>query len=195
MLAVSVRATANDGSGVYATMVITISGQVVPVTDITIKGANGANTITTNNRNLQLSAEVFPANATDKTVRWSLVNGTDLATINSSGLVTAVENGSVTVKATANDGSGIYALMDIPIIIENFELTSIIVTRNEIEIQLNNNFISWKAGLYNFQGGLVLSKLVDSDIFVFDISLLPSGLYIVVLSKGVNLRVTKVIKP
>ncbi len=189
------RATADDGSGVYGTLDITISGQEVPVTGITVMGVNGVSAITNNNMKLQLNAAVFPVNATDKTVTWSLDNGFGKATINSTGLVTAIDNGRVVVKATANDGSGTYGLMDIPIIIENFELSSIIVTRDEIKIQLNNNYFSWKASLYNWQGGLVQTRLVNSDIIVFDISSLSSGLYLVVLSKGENLRVAKVIKP
>jgi len=192
---VTARATSNDGSGVYGSLDITISGPEVPVSSITVVGVNGVNTITNNNMKLQLNAAVFPVNATDKTITWSLDKGIGKATINSIGLVTAIDNGSVVVKATANDGSGAYGLMDIPIIIENFELSSIIVTRDEIKIQLNNNYFSWKAGLYNWQGGLVQTRLVNSDIIVFDISSLSSGLYLVVLSKGENLRVAKVIKP
>ena len=192
---VTARATSNDGSGVYGSLDITISGPEVPVSSITVVGVNGVNTITNNNMKLQLNAAVFPVNATDKTITWSLDKGIGKATINSIGLVTAIDNGSVVVKATANDGSGAYGLMDIPIVIENFELSSIIVTRDEIKIQLNSNYFSWKAGLYNWQGGLVQTRLVNSDIIVFDISSLSSGLYLVVLSKGENLRVAKVIKP
>ena len=103
---VTARATANDGSGVVGSLVITISGQVIPVTGITVTGAGGATTITTDNGTLQLTATVTPADATNKTVTWSVVNGTGQATINSTGLVTAVSNGTVTARATANDGSG-----------------------------------------------------------------------------------------
>ncbi|MGA2406256.1 MAG: Ig-like domain-containing protein [Bacteroidales bacterium] len=192
---ITVRTAANDGSGVFGTLVITISGQVVPVASITVTGPGSATTITTNNGTLQLEAAVSPANATDKTVTWSIANGKGQATINATGLVTAVNNGIVTVMATATDGSGIFGSIDIPIVIENTELLSVIVTKNEIRIQLNNNYISWKAFLYNFQGGLVFNKLINSDILVFNISSLPSGVYIVVLSKGEILRVAKVIKP
>ena len=192
---VTARATAKDGSGVYGTLDITILGPEVPVLSITIVGVNGISTITNNSMKLQLNAAVFPVNATDKTVTWTLDKGVGKATINSTGLLTAIDKGSVVVKATANDGSGTYGLMEIPIVIENFELSSIIVTRDEIKIQLNDNYYSWKASLYNWQGGLVQAKLVNSDIIVFDISSASSGLYLVVLSKGENLRVAKVIKP
>jgi len=190
----TVRAMANDGSGIFGTLDISISGQEVPVTGIIITGGEGT-AITINNRILQLGAAVFPPNATNKTVTWSIVKGIGLAAINSNGLVTAVDKGIVTVKASATDGTGIYDLIDIPIIIDNSDLSSITVTRDEIKIQLNDNYISWKAGLYNLEGSLVLSELVTSDIFVFDISSQPSGMYLVVLSKGVNIKVAKVIKP
>lgn len=55
---------------------------------------------------LQLSAEVLPEDATNKAVIWTVQNGTEFATINESGLLAAVSNGTVTVTATAEDGSG-----------------------------------------------------------------------------------------
>ena len=42
---VTARATANDGSGVVGSLVITISGQVIPVTGITVTGAGGSSVI------------------------------------------------------------------------------------------------------------------------------------------------------
>ena len=112
---VTARATANDGSGVYGQLVITISNQVIPVTGITVTGAGGATTITQDNGTLALTATVTPANATNKSVTWSIINGTGQATINSSGLVTAVADGTVTARATANDGSGVYGQLLITI--------------------------------------------------------------------------------
>ena len=112
---VTARATANDGSGIYGQLVITISGQVIPVTGITVTGAGGATTITRDNGTLALTATVTPSNATNKTVTWSIINGTGQATINSSGVVTAVANGTVTARATANDGSGVYGQLVITI--------------------------------------------------------------------------------
>lgn len=54
----------------------------------------------------QLSVEVLPATALDKTVTWSTSNGS-IATVSNTGLVTAVAPGSCTITATANDGSGV----------------------------------------------------------------------------------------
>jgi uncharacterized protein YjdB len=139
-----VRATANDGSGVYGTLTVTISNQVINVTSITITGTGGATTITTDNGTLQLSAGVLPADATNKTVTWSITNGTDKASISSTGLVTALDNGTATVRAIANDGSGIYGVFMInitnqitivnspPVIVINYQLSSYSGFVNEI---------------------------------------------------------------
>ncbi len=87
----------------------------IPVNGITVTGANGAKTISTYHGTLQVSAAILPANATNKTIAWSVQNGTGQATISASGLVTALSNGTVTARATANDGSGIYGTLIITI--------------------------------------------------------------------------------
>jgi hypothetical protein len=56
--------------------------------------------ITTNGGTLQMVATVVPASA-NQSVTWSIVPGTGMATINASGLVTAVSNGTAYAKATA----------------------------------------------------------------------------------------------
>ena len=104
---VTARATANDGSGIYGTLVITISNQVIPVTGITVTGAEGHRSSQQITAHLQLRAAIAPTNATNQTVTWTIANGTGQATISSTGLVTAVSNGTVTARATANDGSGV----------------------------------------------------------------------------------------
>lgn len=81
---------------------------VVLVTDITVSGTGGATTIVTNGGTLQMLATVLPSNATDKSVTWSKVNGSGQASISVDGLLTAVADGTVTVTATANDGSAVY---------------------------------------------------------------------------------------
>ncbi len=78
-----------------------------PVTGITVTGAGGADTIATNQGTLQMSAEITPQDASVQTVTWSVENGTGSATIDAGGLLTAVSDGTVTVRATADDGSGV----------------------------------------------------------------------------------------
>ena len=61
-------------------------------------------TITTDNGTKQMTAVILPANATNKKLKWTLTNGTGTAKISSDGIVTAITNGTVKVKADAIDG-------------------------------------------------------------------------------------------
>jgi len=179
---------------------------VIPVKTISVTGDAGANTISSDNGTLQLSAAVLPANASNPSFVWSIVNGTGKATISPTGLITAVDNGIVTAYATANDGSGTIGIFVINISNqttlssgtvgnENTNDLRIIVTRNELTIKFNLDFISYKANLYTLQGELVASRTVENDSLSFDISNIPSGIYLVELSKGLNKKVVKVLKP
>lgn len=85
------------------------------VTSIVVSGAGAAITVP-NGGTLQMSAAVLPANATDPTVTWSVINGTGTATINGSGLLSGTGLGTVTVVATANDASGIVGTLQITVV-------------------------------------------------------------------------------
>jgi parallel beta-helix repeat protein len=113
---VTAKAMANDGSGIYGTLEIAISNQTILVSNITVTGEGGKTTLLIDEGTLQLHANVVPDSVTDKTVTWSVVNGTGQATINSYGQMTAVAEGTVTVKAAANDGSQVDGTLDITIV-------------------------------------------------------------------------------
>lgn len=99
------RVTAENGE--VRDWTVTVSKPHVAVNSITINGGGGVSTVE-KGKTLQLSAEVLPLSANNKTVTWSVINGTGTATVNaSSGLLSAVTAGTVTVKATADDGSAV----------------------------------------------------------------------------------------
>ncbi len=153
---VTARATANDGSGVSGQLIITISGQVIPVSSISVTGAGGASTITQDKGTLALTATVTPANATNKTVTWSIANGTGQATINSSGVVTAVSNGSVVARATANDGSGIFGEITITINNQVIPVTGISIS--------GGNAISTPGGSLQLSATVTPSNATDKSV-------------------------------
>ncbi len=77
----------------------------VSVSVITVTGASDSTTVV-NGETLQMSAAVTPTNATNKTIAWSITNGSGSATIDSTtGLLMATGVGAVTVTAT-NVASG-----------------------------------------------------------------------------------------
>lgn len=77
---------------------------------------NQGGTITTNNGTLQMVPTIVPENASNKTVKWSIEDGgTGRATIDANGLLKAITDGTVTVKATAMDAGAASATADVVI--------------------------------------------------------------------------------
>ncbi|MGO4500977.1 Ig domain-containing protein, partial [Paenibacillus sp. 2RAB27] len=109
---VTVKATANDGSNIVGSKSITIAA--IPVTSIAVTGKDGATSVS-NGSSLQMSAAVLPENATNTSVTWRVEAGTGTATISPSGLLTGTTVGTVTVKATANDGTNMVGSKSITI--------------------------------------------------------------------------------
>ena len=86
----------------------------IAVTEITVAGAEDAVTVV-NGSTLQMSAEVLPSDAADLSVTWSVTAGTGTATIDQTGLLTGTGEGTVMVKATANDGSLVEGTIEITV--------------------------------------------------------------------------------
>lgn len=186
-------ATATDGTGIYGTLDIIISGQVVPVENITIMSENGLNILSDAEGTLQLSAQVIPQTASAKAVSWSVENITGKAVISSSGLVTALGVGNVKVIAEATDGSGVKGFLDIRIV--KSEPLIAVVKDNEMRVFLYEDYSNSKLNLYNLNGSLLRSVPVEGHQSVFDISPYPPGIYILTLSKKEIIKVGKVIFP
>lgn len=92
--------------GYYRTMNfyydITIESNTISVTNIVVSPSSATMNI---GETLQLSATVYPTNATDRTLNWTTENYST-ASVSSSGLVTARGTGKVWIWANATDGSG-----------------------------------------------------------------------------------------
>jgi len=84
------------------------------VETINITSENGTTVIDEQGGSLKLNAEVLPENATIKNFTWS-VAPTTLATIDQSGNLQALADGTVTVTATPWDGSGAMGTLEITI--------------------------------------------------------------------------------
>ena len=90
----------------------------ISVTGITISALGHSESVPTINvgDTIQLTRKITPSNATTTKIKWAVNNGKPgKAEITSTGKLTALEGGTVTVTATSTDGSDIVAKMTIRI--------------------------------------------------------------------------------
>jgi uncharacterized protein YjdB len=168
----TVKVTAEDGS--ISTYTIHFSVAKTLVTGITVSGAASATTITVKGATLQMSVAVLPAGATDKTVTWS-VSDPSIATINATtGLLTPVADGTVTVTATANDASGV---TDTQVITITNQTTGF----GDLKIKT----ITQRGNKFSFDGSAkminILGKVVLTGVNGIDASSLNAGIYFIVI--------------
>ncbi|MBN1186966.1 MAG: Ig-like domain-containing protein, partial [Bacteroidales bacterium] len=189
-------ASAKDGSGIKDSIEITISGQT-PVESVTVSSTGGVTEITTKGGTLQMIATVLPENADIKEVTWS-VDDESVATISSTGLLTAVADGEVTVTARATDGTFKSGTMDITISGQTVGILS--ATNAEIMVVPNpaTDFITIKTNeesevtIYNVLGEIELIKLIDPNGTI-NVSYLKSGLYFVNVKIGDEVKTARLI--
>ncbi|GHU81036.1 hypothetical protein FACS1894145_7960 [Bacteroidia bacterium] len=126
------------GTGVYVWngtkwMFVALSGSVqTPVTDITVR-TQGDVTSIMSGFSLQFLADVLPSNATNKDLAWTVVPfaGTGTGTVNpTTGLFTGNVAGTVTVRATAQDGGSVFGDKQITVSPAAIPVTGITVSPN-----------------------------------------------------------------
>ncbi len=112
----SITAAAEDRSGIASICNVTVKPpEKIAVNKITVSGENGVNIISTKGGQLKMHAAAEPENAEDKSVTWSVQNGTGSAVINAGGVLTAVTDGTVTVKAAAAGNPAVWGTCTVTI--------------------------------------------------------------------------------
>ena len=155
----SVKASATDGSGANARCFITVvpaENPVVLVQSITLDYTELEAEVGTS---VQLSATVLPEDADDKTLSWTSGNEA-VATVDGSGLVSVIAEGTATITATANDGSGVAATC---------------VVKGYKDDGIGDIFADGSVFDVYTVNGLLVAKDVDRQVF----KALEKGLYIV----------------
>ncbi len=107
----TITVSSTDDSNISVTSLVTIMAvPIIPVSGLTLNQTSA--TLQPTNT-LMLTATVLPSNATDKTVTWS--SNSANATVNSSGVVTAISTGSAIITAKTLSG-GLTAICALTII-------------------------------------------------------------------------------
>jgi uncharacterized protein YjdB len=119
-----ITATSIDGSNISATATVTVTTPNVSVSGITL---NPTTLSLVQTQTSQITATVAPSNATNKTLSW-ISSNTGVATVSSSGLVTAVSAGSATITASSTDGSNKTATTAVTVT-SNVPVTSVSLNR------------------------------------------------------------------
>lgn len=131
----TITATATDGSGVTASCEVTVNINY-PVQGISLN--HDAKTFTKAGETLQLTATIYPDSATNKTVTWKSSDKT-VATVDESGLVTAVGNGTANITATTEDGNfkaTCQVTVEIPELTLSLDKTELTLTQTEEQQKL-----------------------------------------------------------
>lgn len=156
---------------------------IVSVTGVSVSGNN---TISSAGGTSQFSANVVPENATDKSISWSVENISGNATINSSGLLTAVSNGTVLVKSTSASNPNIFGSIVVTISAVNSLTISAqdglnAITTDGGNLQLNTTFnpteainksVAWSVSpaLASISGNGLLTAKINGVVTVTAIS-------------------------
>lgn len=177
---VTVVASADDGSGVTGTKGITVEQTMVET--ITVSASSDSVAI---DSTLEMTADVLPDTAYIKEVTWSVTTGTGNATIDTSGILTGVSAGTVTVVATATDGSGVTGTKEITVTspassIESQAYSTFKVFPNPSGGIFNIHFAENMQGtvvVYDLTGTAIISQVITGNNYILDLTGNGIGVY------------------
>jgi uncharacterized protein (TIGR02145 family) len=105
----------------------------IPVSTISITGATNVTSGLTSTYQFSIQ----PANATNQNANWTVVPGTGTGSITPAGVFTAGDDGTVTIRATATDGSGVYG--EKPVTVDAVDKK---ITKIELAAEGSTTFLS-----------------------------------------------------
>lgn len=137
------------------------------VKQITVTGKGDASAITSDKGTLQMETTVLSPYALDKSVTWSISSG-DAASISPTGLLTALGNGKVTVKATANDGSDVYGEKEITLSNQSASVNNTLADKLEVYPNPSNEGFVIDLGKLNSSAELQVLNITGSVIYRYN---------------------------
>jgi methionine-rich copper-binding protein CopC len=151
---------------------------LIGVKTITVNGG----VITSNNGTLLMTATILPEEATNKNLVWTVENSSGRASISADGLLTAILNGTVTVRAKARDGSGIEGSAQVVISGQVAELEDFNLIKNGDFVPNGNLPAPWEFSSGNggaaptIVDGVLVSAPVKDSISTWNYAISQSNL-------------------
>jgi len=125
----TITCTATDGSGISATCDVVV---IQKAESITLSATS--QTIKVGDDPIQLEATVLPETTSNKDVTWTS-SDESIATVDETGIVTAVSAGTATITCTAADESGVSATCEITVI---QLVTEITLSSSSLNLEVGN---------------------------------------------------------
>ena len=126
----TITAATEDGSGLFASCDIEVP--VIKVESVALDKQQATLKI---GKPLTLKTTVLPANAADRSITWSS-DDTSVATVSSTGVVTAVAAGTATITATAHDGGGRFASCEVTV--PAIKVTKVSLSKTKATVEVGN---------------------------------------------------------
>lgn len=145
--------------------------EVVKVSGITLNPSEGLNLVEGNSS--KVTATVVPSNATNSSVKW-VSSSPDVATVDDSGNVTALKEGSTTITCTAVDGSGVSA--SCPVIVKAKSTTTNPSEQDKTDptytFNVRGGSLKYKS---TFNGGDLANILITTDAPINKLEVITSN--------------------
>ena len=198
----TITATTEDGSHTD-TSTIRVLAPDTPIIDVTNIEISSELPSLEVNDTAQLSAEISPADATNQNFTWQSSDHA-IATIDASGLITAISEGVVTITATSQNGAfsdtiTINIIDNTPPLEEEEEevlIEKITIYPNPTTSEMIMNIpLNTAIQIYDISGRtMVTKKILTEDDKTIDISTLVQGTYYVHIYETTGITTLKVIK-
>lgn len=159
----TITVSSTDGTNKKRTCKVTV---VTPVTSVQISTSAG-NILTQKGATLSLSSSVQPNTASKRTLNWVSSNPT-VATVNSSGVVTAVSSGTTYITATTTDGTLKSSSIKVTVDCLSSSITKLVAHRGYSAAAPENSLSAFRlACLNNFWGAeLDIYETTDNEFVI-----------------------------
>lgn len=132
----TITARSNSNTNITDTCTVTVTSEEIEVTGVTVSPE--AITVAVGLSHA-LWANVEPENATDRSVSWSSGNS-EIATVNSAGIVNAVSKGTATITARSNSNETAAGTCEVTVIEGSTPVQGVAVSPGSISIRMGDGY-------------------------------------------------------